>query len=158
MQIDNVDFLLQVSLLSNLGGQKLLYCFYYITMFSYLVSIFWYEKKTHLKYVLSTNEAALTLLLFRGKQKQTPGVFVILSRCSEWFGHLLCQIMAHCKVLQTGSVHLWLFVMLYGGQCVACVCVLSSQACTKYNKLDLPVCVSVHVHASCPWHAMVSTV
>lgn len=36
--------------------------------------------------------------------------------------------------------------------------VLSPLKRVQNNKRNLPVCVSVHAHASCPWHTKVSTV
>lgn len=108
--VDNYYFLLQVFLLSNLGSQKLLLCsllfllIYDVQFFSVHLVI----QKKDLKYLLSTNKAALTLLLFKGKirTKTNTKFLVMLSHCYEWFGHLLYQIMAHCLVLGTGSVHM----------------------------------------------------
>lgn len=49
------------------------------------------DTKKHLKYLLSINEAASTLLLFKGKirTKTNAKFLVMLSHCYEWFGHLL---------------------------------------------------------------------
>lgn len=65
-------------------------------------------QRKHLKYLLSINKAASTLLLFKGKirTKTNAKFLVMLSHCYEWFGHLLYQIMAHCMVLRAGSVHM----------------------------------------------------
>lgn len=113
-----IIFLLQVFLLSNLGSQKLLLCCNFFMLLLCLLFLLIYDvqffsvhlviQKKDLKYLLSTNKAALTLLLFKGKirTKTNTKFLVMLSHCYEWFGHLLYQIMAHCLVLSTGSVHM----------------------------------------------------